>query len=97
MLLASGGLATELGSSGNELVKHFMDKSTAFSELLELKVPDPPRGSRRAGTSLAPEAGLSPWARDYIVSQQIKVRVAIWYRAGCAIGKFGTVKRNSAR
>jgi hypothetical protein len=29
-----------------------------------------------------------------IIPQQINVRVAIWYRAGCAIGKFGTVNRN---
>jgi hypothetical protein len=34
--------------------------------------------------------------RDYIVPQQINVRVAIPYRAGRAIGKFGTVKRNRA-
>ena len=32
--------------------------------------------------------------RDYIVPQQIHARVAIPYRAGRAIGKFGTVKRN---
>ena len=32
--------------------------------------------------------------RDYIVPQQINARVAIPYRAGRAVGKFGTVKRN---
>jgi hypothetical protein len=33
---------------------------------------------------------------DYIVPQQINVRVAIPYRAGRTIGKFGTVKRKRA-
>jgi hypothetical protein len=32
----------------------------------------------------------------HIVSQQISVGVAIQYRAGCAIDKFGTVKQNRA-
>jgi len=34
--------------------------------------------------------------RDYIILQQDNLRVAIPYRAGRAIGKFGTVKRNRA-
>jgi len=35
--------------------------------------------------------------RNYIVPQQINVRVAIRYRADWAIGKFGTVRRNRGR
>jgi hypothetical protein len=35
--------------------------------------------------------------RNYIVPQQISVRVAIRYRADWAIGKFGTVRRNRGR
>ena len=34
------------------------------------------------------------FARNYIVSQRINVGVAMPYRAGRVIGKFGTVKRN---
>jgi hypothetical protein len=35
-------------------------------------------------------------ARNRIVPQQIQLRVAIRYRVGRALGKFGTVRRNRA-
>jgi hypothetical protein len=43
-----------------------------------LRPPNPSGHSRQL-------LGPSPWPRNYIVSQEINVRVAIWYRAGCAI------------
>ncbi len=56
--------------------------------------------TRRVGEATGRElavrhfCGAFPRPRNYIVSQQINVGVAMPYRAGRAVGKFGTVKRN---
>jgi hypothetical protein len=43
---------------------------------------------------ILPLMGSKGGPRNYIVSQQINVGVAMLYRAGRVIGEFGTVKRN---
>jgi hypothetical protein len=39
---------------------------------------------------------LTPCPPAIIIAQQIKVMAVVWYRAGCAIDKFGTVTQNHA-
>jgi hypothetical protein len=59
--------------------------------------PDPPRLSDDvSGLRQHCRAGPSPRPRNHIVSLQINVGVAIQYRAGQSLEKFGTVKRNHA-
>ena len=59
--------------------------------------PDPPGLSDDvSGLRQHCRAGPSPRPRNHIVSLQINVGVAIQYRAGQSLEKFGMVKRNHA-
>jgi hypothetical protein len=61
------------------------------------RVPDPPRGRRRAGTrACTVERGHPHGPRISIVPRQINGGVAIQYRACQPLGKFGAVNRNRA-
>src|SRR5262249_52826803 len=95
------GLATTHGGRArhDQLIRatrlHFLNLK--FTRWHMVSVPTRRMAGWRAGTCASTlERGPSPWPRNHIVPQQIKLRVAIRYRAGWTIGKFGTVKRNRA-
>jgi hypothetical protein len=70
--------------------------NSKFTRLAYRKDPDPPhRVTTGRDLQLASTvAGPRGQPHNYMVPQQINVRVAIRYRADWTIGKFGTVRRN---
>jgi hypothetical protein len=63
VLLASGGLATEIrAAQATNSVKHFMVKSTAFSELVEVKVSRPAEGFATGRDFASTGSGAIPMA-----------------------------------
>jgi hypothetical protein len=84
---------TNLARSSLALVLPALFGAPKSCTLVNLFMICPRWSAGRQRPNSAPD-GQQGWPLNYIVSQQINVGVAMPYRAGRVIGKFGMVKRN---